>query len=380
MIAQASPSVATRPAEQSLNRSYQDPAYLKPVTGPHVWKAKDFSPIEDHATWFTEEDLVELRAAVQQAIATGKELKDMVKEDFVLPSLGSKLVALRDQVVNGTGFVLLRGLPVGQWSQDEIATAYWGIGRHWGNPQSQNRLHHLLGHVKDIKPPGGFKNPVNRVYATHGAQPYHTDSSDMVALLCLKPAKEGGYSTWASSYSIYNAMLEKHPELAEVMTRDYYVDRKDEIPEGEGPWYKLPVFNFHKGRLIVYYENSFFRTAARHADVPEMTPQQAAAIEAFDALADSDELRIDYVLQPGDIQLLHNHSIVHARTEYTDFDASQDDDLKRHLMRLWISPENDWELPQGFASRWNGLTPGQRGGIVISGSEPRAPLDAEPYW
>ena len=66
------------------------------------------------------------------------------------------------------------------------------------------------------------------------------------ALLCLKPAKEGGYSTWASSYSIYNAMLEKHPELAEVMTRDYYVDRKDEIPEGEGPWYKLPVFNFHK--------------------------------------------------------------------------------------------------------------------------------------
>ena len=189
-------------------------------------------------------------------------LQDMVKEDFVLPSLGSKLVALRDQVVNGTGFVLLRGLPVGQWSQDEIATAYWGIGRHWGNPQSQNRLHHLLGHVKvrvftfrllmysdtvlvlqhmhccaamcqlwyicllacwpqkscwrpaalqlkpglahriawclpaiphhlllahnacllvqDIKPPGGFKNPVNRVYATHGAQPYHTDSSDMV--------------------------------------------------------------------------------------------------------------------------------------------------------------------------------------------------------
>ena len=75
-------------------------------------------------------------------------LQDMTKEDFALPSLGSKLVALRDQVVHGTGFVLLRGLPVGQWSQDEIAAAYWGIGRHWGNPQSQNRLHHLLGHVK----------------------------------------------------------------------------------------------------------------------------------------------------------------------------------------------------------------------------------------
>ena len=97
-----------------------------------------------------------------------------------------------------------------------------------------------------MNPPGGFNNPINRVYATHGAQPYHTDSSDLVALLCLKPAKVGGYSTWASSYSIYNALLQTQPELVEALAEEWYLDRKDEIPEGQGPWFKLPVFSWHK--------------------------------------------------------------------------------------------------------------------------------------
>lgn len=100
--------------------------------------------------------------------------------------------------------------------------------------------------MQDVNPPGGFENPVNRVYATHGAQPYHTDSSDLVALLCLKPAKVGGYSTWASSYSIYNALLQTQPELVEALAEEWYLDRKDEIPDGQGPWFKLPVFSWHK--------------------------------------------------------------------------------------------------------------------------------------
>ena len=106
--------------------------------------------------------------------------------------------------------------------------------------------------MQDVNPPGGFENPVNRVYATHGAQPYHTDSSDLVALLCLRPAKVGGYSTWASSYSIYNALLQTQPELVEALAEEWYLDRKDEIPDGEGPWFKLPVFSWYKVRICTH--------------------------------------------------------------------------------------------------------------------------------
>lgn len=349
---------------------------FQPVTGPHVWYSSEYQDIESYSYTLTPSDLEELTAAIAQVKQTGLDLKDVQQKDFKLPKLGAKLVEFRDEAVNGRGFVLLRGLPVQEWSVEEVATAYWGMGTYWGKAQPQNRLHHLLGHVKDVSPPGGFENPVNRVYATHGAQPYHTDSSDLVALLCLKPAKVGGYSTWASAYSIYNSLLQTQPELVEALAEEWYLDRKNEIPEGEGPWFKLPIYSWHKGNLISYFENSFIRTASRHEDVPELTDLQQRALKAVEDLADSVELRMDYVLQPGDIQLLHNHSIVHARTAFVDHDDKPTDE-KRHLMRLWLAPENDWELPEAFATRWGSSTVGDRGGIYIPNTVPRAPLDAE---
>ena len=88
--------------------------------------------------------------ALWQALSPsrGHVLQDVKKADFLLPKLGPKLVEFRDEAVNGRGFVLLRGLPVSQWSVEDTATAYWGLGAYWGKAQPQNRLHHLLGHVK----------------------------------------------------------------------------------------------------------------------------------------------------------------------------------------------------------------------------------------
>ena len=75
-------------------------------------------------------------------------MQDVKQKDFKLPKLGAKLIEFRDEAVNGRGFVLLRGLPVQEWAVEEVATAYWGMGTYWGKAQPQNRLHHLLGHVK----------------------------------------------------------------------------------------------------------------------------------------------------------------------------------------------------------------------------------------
>lgn len=72
----------------------------------------------------------------------------------------------------------------------------------------------------------------------------------------------------------------------------------------------------------MFYENGFIQSAQRHPEVPRLTEDQLEAIEVFDGLASSDALRMDYVLQPGDIQLLHNHQIIHTRSEYVDFEVS----------------------------------------------------------
>lgn len=65
-------------------------------------------------------------------------------------------------------------------------------------------------------------------------------------LLCLRPAKSGGLSRWASSTTIYNEVLATCPDLAPVLAGTWYWDRKNEVPAGKEPFFILPVLNFHE--------------------------------------------------------------------------------------------------------------------------------------
>ena len=117
-----------------------------------------------------------------------------------------------DELLHGRGFALLRGLPVERWSIREAATAYFGIGSHFGSARSQNAKGHVLGHVRDLGL-NAEKDPTARVYQTRERQTYHTNSCDVVGLLCLKTAKSGGASALVSSMTIYNEMLKRRPDL-----------------------------------------------------------------------------------------------------------------------------------------------------------------------
>ena len=141
------------------------------------------------------------------------DIARITKSDFPLPTLAPKLARICDEVLNGRGFVLMRGLPVERWSIREAATAYFGIGSHFGNARSQNAKGHVLGHVRDLGL-NAAKDPTARVYQTRERQTYHTDSCDIVGLLCLKTAKSGGASALVSSMTIYNEMLQAPPGSA----------------------------------------------------------------------------------------------------------------------------------------------------------------------
>jgi len=80
------------------------------------------------------------------------------------------------------------------------------------------------------------------------------------------------------------------------------------------------------------------------------------------------------IMVPGDIQFLHNHQIVHARTAYEDF---EEEDQKRHLLRLWLSPPNGRPLLDAFAERYGSVVPGQRGGICVPGVVANVNLEPE---
>lgn len=315
-------------------------------------------------------DLAELDAALRQVEVNGVELPDVNRHSFNLPGLGVKLDALREELLHGRGFALLRGLPVERLSKAEAAIMYWGIGAYLGTPVSQNAQGHLLGHVIDV---GRDENdPSARIYQTNARQFYHADSCDIVGLLCLRKARSGGLSTIVSSVTLYNEMCARAPDLVDELFQPFHVDRRGEVPVGAKPWYEVPVFNWYEGALSTYYVRRYIVSAQRFADVPRLSARQIAAFDAFDAICDDPRVHLSMDFEPGDMQFLHNHQILHDRTAFVDFD---DADKRRYLLRLWLCPTAGRALPPAYKQRWGSIEVGDRGGIRVSGVQPVAPLD-----
>jgi hypothetical protein len=196
-----------------------------------------------------------------------------------------------------------------------------------------------------------------------------------VGLLCLQPAKAGGLSSLVSSTTIFNEMRRRRPGLLQVLFAPIETDRRGEIPEGQKPYFNIPVFNWHAGLLSVIYQRQYIESARRFPNVPPLTPQQREALDLFDALANDPALHLHMEFRAGDVQLVHNHTLLHDRTAFEDWPEPE---RKRHLLRLWLAPPQARPLPPVFAERYGSLTPGDRGGIIVPGQQLIAPFDVEP--
>jgi hypothetical protein len=342
------------------------------IEGPSVWTGAEMRRREAEWTYrLSPSEIAEIEDAVQAVRARGLDIADIRRGDFPLPTLGPVLDRLRTEVIEGRGFVRLRGLPVEGRPIEESATAYWGLGSYFGSARSQNAKGHLLGHVYDLGEGLTATNPNIRGYATAERQNFHIDRCDVVALLCLRRAKAGGLSAIVSSMTLHNVMAERRPDLLERLYQPFPVDRRGEVPEGKAPFYEAPVFNEHAGRVSVLYSRQYIGSAQRFPEARRLTAEDIEALDMFVELADAPDLRLDMNFMPGDIQFLHNHTILHARTAYEDW---PEPGRKRHLLRLWLSPPEARPLPPVFAEIYGGLTPGERGGIICKGTQPHAPL------
>lgn len=345
---------------------------LHPVSDAALWTGDELGASEDWIYRLDDADIAELDAAIQGVKAKGIAIKDIGVDDFPLHRLDEKLRHVHDQVIDGKGLALIKGVPVDRYSREESAIAFWGIGLRVGVPVSQNAKGHLLGHVKDLSG-DGFADAANRGYHTSSELPWHSDSCDVVVLLCLETAKEGGTSTVVSSAAIHNELVARRPDLAAELAKPWYRDRRGEIPKGKEPWWQLPVFNYHGGALTTSWQGGYIRSAQRFDELPRFTKLQTEALEMMTALAD--ELAHGMVLERGDIQLVHNHVVLHSRSGYAD-------DLpggrKRHLMRLWLATPGGRPLPPGLTERYGADGPGNRpAGIFVKDTVLQTPLDAE---
>ncbi len=341
-----------------------------PVTGASAWVGADLAQRPE--TWthhLSDLELREIAAAVDQC--RGHDIATITAADFLLPAFGPILSGLRAEILSGRGFVLLRGLPVEGRPIADSALAYFGIGAHLGSARSQNAMGHVLGHVRDLGL--ATEDPKVRTYQTTERQHFHTDSCDIVGLLCLKTAKSGGLSSLTSSNTVYNVMRERHPDLAARLFEPFATDRRGEIPEGKKPWFDLPVLNDYQGYLSAIYSRTYIRSAQRFTEARRLTEDDVAALDCFDSLAEDTTLRLDMMMRPGDIQFVHNHTILHDRTSFVDWPEPE---RKRHLLRLWLAAPGARPLPPAYAERYGSVEIGDRGGIICPGTKLHAPLEA----
>ncbi|MBL8191729.1 MAG: TauD/TfdA family dioxygenase [Acidobacteria bacterium] len=337
-----------------------------------AWYGTDMAKCRDWIELLSETEITEIETATKRLADAAIEIAAIRREDFPLPTLNQRLQEILGEVLNGRGFVLIRGLPVERWSRREAAIAFYGIGAHLGNARSQNAAGHVLGHVKDLGL--SSSDPNVRIYQTHERQTYHTDSCDVVALVCLQPAKSGGLSSLVSSVTIFNEMRKQRPDLLAELFQPIETDRRGEVTEGAKPFFSIPVFNWHEGFLSAIYQRQYIESARRFAEVPPLTARQVEALDLFDSLANDPAIHLNMEFRRGDVQLVHNHTLLHDRTAFEDWPEPE---RKRHLLRLWLAPPQARPLPIVFAERYGSVTPGDRGGVVAQNGRLLAPVDVE---
>ena len=340
------------------------------LDGPFAWTGRRFEATDRWRFELTQAEIDDLDRAVGTARTAGRSAHDVRREDFPLPVLAPKLTAIADELENGCGVVRVFGLPVERYDEATIGLLWMGLGRHLGTLRSQDPHGQILRRIVDEGPDRAarygrmddngntFLSSRARV-ASSGALRWHTDRADVVALLCVRPAMRGGVSRLASSVEVRNTIAQRHPALHDVLCRDIYRSRLGEETGGERLAYPLPVFGLRDGKFTSHYSRTYVEAAQLNPDVPKMSDTQW---EALDMLADvCRELHTAHDFEPGEMQLLNNHVVYHARDPYED---AAEPNGKRLLYRLWICPPVNRALPRGHEVLWGNIEANSlRGGI-----------------
>ncbi|KAJ5633851.1 hypothetical protein N7528_001693 [Penicillium herquei] len=329
------------------------------LTSPLVWEGKD---IEKRSEWIyqlSDTQLDEIDAALKSFKALKKPLGHISQLTFPLPNLHSALRDLSNELHNGRGFFVLRGLRIDSYSREDNVIIYTGVSSHIGSIRGrqqdtrlQNGTSPMISHIKDITKmveKGKIGAPSN----TSDKQVFHTDAGDIISLLCLSPAAEAGESYISSSWNVYNILAKERPDLIHTLSQDWPVDG---FGNAQRPFtlrpllYHQPATESTPERVLIQYARRYFTgflAQPRSADIPPITEAQAEALDTLHFLAEKHRATLDF--QKGDVQYVNNLSIFHARNGYKDGPGKE-----RHLLRLWLrDPENAWETPAPLRHRWD---------------------------
>ncbi|KAL7619802.1 hypothetical protein AAE478_010347 [Parahypoxylon ruwenzoriense] len=331
------------------------------LTGKLVWEGETLGKTYKWTYVLEPSQLSEIELALKHFKSLGVPLGHVNQGTFPLPNLHAELRQLSDELHNGHGFFVIRGLRVDEHSREENIIIYAGLSAHIapqrgrqdskfdGKPASVT-----LSHIKDLSGPGRSEVIGSPAYTTD-KQVFHTDSGDIVSLFALETAAEGGASKLASTWKVYNEIARTRPDLIHTLTGNWDVENygnPEQRYTSRPLMYYQPATESTPERVLLQYaRRSFvgFGALPRSPDIPPITEAQAEALDTLHFLGE--KFCVDTYFQKGDIQYVNNMALFHARDGFTNAG-----DKQRHLLRLWLrDSENAWETPEPLKARWTQL-------------------------
>ena len=310
-------------------------------------------PLDDRAR-------ADLTQAVRRARDPGKTLLDYRREDFDLGSAAPAIAAAFGEIRDGRGIAMVRGLPRDDMEEPDFELLTWAIGLHSGVARPQGKASHYLSAVRNAGT--DYRSTTGRGYSSNAELDFHTDGADVVALTCYNQGLEGGMSMVTSSVAAHDVMAAERPDLLEVLHEPYYFSRQAEQAPDEAAFYPNPIYDWEDGRLHSKWNRNRVNSAQKIDGVPQLGATQREAMDLLDEILRRPELMYEMYLQPGDMQLLNNHTTLHSRTEFVDH---EDIRRKRLLYRLWLAPPDGRRLPTSWKPFFRSIEPASiRGGII----------------
>ena len=122
----------------------------EPIRTRSAWKPSDFPAPATYSFTLTEAHLAAFDAAIAVNRHAGRSVEDLTARDFSLTSIAADVASWREEVLRGRGFIVLKTLPGGRYTEDDLGMLFFGLGTHFGRAVSQSSMGDRLGHVVDV--------------------------------------------------------------------------------------------------------------------------------------------------------------------------------------------------------------------------------------
>lgn len=317
---------------------------LSPVTGPAAWRGDELAGTDDWIHHLSAAQVAELETVGRRFVDDDPDLRTVQAADYPLPECAEHLRHTSRELDRGRGFVLVRGLRTEYYSDALSAAIFYLLGLHLGDPMRQNELGDLLDHIMATSDKT-MDDPTALGSRTRDKLNFHSDSSDIVALMCLRPSREGGASTLVSGATLYNEVLARRPDLAPLLFEPFHHDWYKQDHDAPQRYYTSPVCSWVDGVFSIYGGTRMIFSAQDYEEVPRLTDAQVELLRLLDTIAREPGVALDMDFRPGDVQWLLNYAALHSRTAYLDFPQLQ---RRRHLLRLWLKHDSGRPLAPGF--------------------------------